>query len=146
MLFRSDLKAVAFSGSYADLTNTPSIPSNILHNPNFAINQRGITGTKVVTDLATYNGYFVDRWKLTSGSVTINANGSLTLNGTIVQVLEVAVGTDVTASASGGTVSYDNATKTFTVTGTNATISWAKLECGNVVFIVLFLNFILIIL
>ena len=49
----------------------------------------------------------------------------------IVQILEKAAGTDVVASASAGTASYDNAAKTFTLTASGARISWAKLEKGT---------------
>ena len=98
---------------------------NLLDNPDFKINQRGVSGT------ITAAGYFVDRWKLKSGSVTINANKTLTLNGTIEQILETAAGTNVTASSNAGVISYNNSTKTVALTGQNVTVSWAKLELGN---------------
>lgn len=100
---------------------------NLLDNWYFAypVNQRNVSGTIDVV------GYFLDRWKLVSGSVTIGSNG-LTLNGTIVQILEAAVGTDVTASAltTEGVVvaSYDNNSKTISLTGTGQTFVAAKLE------------------
>ena len=97
---------------------------NLLINPNFAINQRGAAGTISIP------GYFVDRWKLDNGEVTINSDGTLTLNGTISQTLENAVGANVTASASAGTASYDNTTKTFTLTAAGEVFSSAKLEIG----------------
>ena len=100
---------------------------NLLDNSNFTnpVNQRNGSGT------ISASGYFIDRWKLVSGTVQITANG-LVLNGIISQILENAVGTDVTASASAGTASYDNSTKTFTLTATGQTITWAKLEKGSV--------------
>lgn len=100
---------------------------NLLDNSDFKnpVNQRGVSGT------ISTAGYFIDRWKLVSGTVQITAE-SLVLNGTISQILENAAGTDVTASASAGTASYDNSTKTFTLTGTGQTITWAKLEKGSV--------------
>ena len=98
---------------------------NLLDNPDFKINQRGVSGT------ITAAGYFVDRWKLKSGSVTINANKTLTLNGTIEQILETAAGTNVTASSNAGVISYNNSTKTVALTGQNVTVSWTKLELGN---------------
>ena len=98
---------------------------NLLDNPDFKINQRGVSGT------ITAAGYFVDRWKLKSGSVTINANKTLTLNGTIEQILETAAGTNVTASSNAGVISYNNSTKTVSLTGQNVTVSWVKLELGN---------------
>lgn len=99
---------------------------NLLDNPNFSINQRGASGT--ITD----TGYFIDRWKLVSGTATIGADKTLTLNGTIVQILESAVGNSVTASASAGTASYNNSTRTFTLTASGEKIAWAKLELGSV--------------
>ena len=99
---------------------------NLLINPDFRINQRGISGT-----FSDTGKYFVDRWRLVSGTVTVNSDGTLTLNGDICQPLENAVGTNVTASVSAGTAVYDNTTQTFTITGNGDVISWAKLEYGN---------------
>lgn len=104
---------------------------NLLHNWYFPnpVNQRGVSGTISTT------GYFIDRWILTSGSVTLTSNG-LTLNGTITQILEYAVGTDVTSSTtmySGtATAAYNNSAKTFTITSSGGTIRAAKLEKGTV--------------
>ena len=106
-------------------TATVSNP-NLLINPDFSINQRGISGT-----FSDTGKYFVDRWRLVSGTVTVNSDGTLTLNGSICQPLENAVGTNVTASVSAGTAVYDNTTQTFTITGNGDAISWAKLEYGN---------------
>lgn len=114
-------------------TATVSNP-NLLINPDFSINQRGISGTKIPdknADGDDIHTYFVDRWGIDSGSVTINADGTLTLNGTMSQILENAVGTNVTASVSAGTAVYDDTTQTFTITGNGDVISWAKLEYGN---------------
>lgn len=103
---------------------------NLLDNWYFGnpVNQRNVSGTIDTV------GYFLDRWKLVSGSVTIGSNG-ITLNGTIVQILETAVGTDVTASAltAEGVVvaSYDNNSKTISLTGTGQTFVAAKLELGS---------------
>ena len=104
---------------------------NLLHNWYFPnpVNQRSVSGT------ISAAGYFIDRWILASGSVTLTANG-LTLNGTITQILEYAAGTDVTASVSmysgTATASYNNSTKTFTLTSSGGTIRAAKLEKGTV--------------
>ena len=103
---------------------------NLIDNWYFAypVNQRNVSGTIDAV------GYFLDRWKLVSGSVTIGSNG-ITLNGTIVQILETEVGTDVTASAltTEGVVvaSYDNNSKTISLTGTGQTFVAAKLELGS---------------
>ena len=108
---------------------------NLLINPDFRINQRVKSGT--ITPNKNADGdyihtYFVDRWGVDSGSVTINSNGTLTLNGTMSQILENAVGSNVTASVSAGAAVYDDTTKTFTITGNGDIISWAKLEIGSV--------------
>lgn len=108
---------------------------NLLINPDFKINQRGKSGTIIPNknvDGEDIHTYFVDRWGVDSGSVTINADGTLTLNGTISQILENSVGTNVTASVSAGTAAYDNTTQTFTITGNGDVISWAKLEIGSI--------------
>lgn len=103
---------------------------NLLDNWYFGnpVNQRNVSGAIDAV------GYFLDRWKLVSGSVTIGSNGII-LNGTIVQILETAVGTDVTASAltTEGVVvaSYDNNSKTISLTGTGQTFVAAKLELGS---------------
>lgn len=114
-------------------TNNISNP-NLLINPNFKINQRNVSGTKYPNKNADgddIHTYFVDRWGIDSGNVTINSDGTLTLNGTISQILENAVGTNVTASVSAGTAVYDDTAQTFTITGNGDVISWAKLEIGR---------------
>lgn len=105
---------------------------NLLDNWYFGnpVNQRGASGT------ISTAGYFFDRWKLVSGSVTINSGG-IVLNGTIAQVLEYAVGQTVTATVltpdgvTDVTPVYDDETKTFTVTTQGKTILAAKLELGS---------------
>ena len=107
---------------------------NLLINPDFKINQRGVSGTKIPDKNAEgddIHTYFVDRWGIDSGSVTINADGTLTLNGTMSQIFENAVGNNVTASVSAGTATYDDSTKTFSITANGEIISWAKLEYGS---------------
>lgn len=111
-------------GETYDIRDANIINRNLLDNPDFRVNQRGASG------LITTAGYFVDRWKLDSGEVTVNSDGTLTLNGTISQTLEKAVGVGVTASAGAGTASYDDSTKTFTLTASGEVVSWAKLEVG----------------
>lgn len=115
------------TGKRKDIYSTFSNP-NILINgcfkSGFLVNQRGITTTAVT-------GNTLDCWKLVSGTVTVTDVG-IVLNGTLSQILETAAGTNVVASCSSGTCSYDNATKTFTLIGTGQTIEWAKLEYGTV--------------
>lgn len=106
--------------------------ANLLDNWCFGnpVNQRGASGT------ISTAGYFFDRWKLVSGSVTINSGG-IVLNGTIAQVLEYAVGQAVTATVltpdgvTDVTPVYDDEAKTFTVTAQGKTIRAVKLELGT---------------
>lgn len=94
------------------------------------VNQRDVSGT------ISSAGYFLDRWKLVSGSVTINTDG-ITLNGTMQQVLETAPVGTVTASALtqagvGEVVpTYDSASKTVTVTADGKKLVAVKLEMGS---------------
>lgn len=104
---------------------------NLLDNWYFGnpVNQRDVSGT------ISSAGYFLDRWKLASGSVTISADG-ITLNGTMQQVLETAPVGTVTASALtqagvGEVVpTYDSARKTVTVTADGKKLVAVKLEMG----------------
>lgn len=117
-----------YTAEMVGAATTQQIPNfNLLDNTDFAnpVNQRGVSGT------ISSAGYFIDRWKLVSGTVQLTDEG-LVLNGTMEQILENAAGTDVTATASAGTASYDNSSKTFTIVGTGETIAWAKLEKGDV--------------
>lgn len=107
-------------------TTNQIINNNLLINPDFKINQRSISGTFSET-----GKYFVDRWRLVSGTVTVNTDSTLMLNGTISQIFENAVGDNVTSSVSAGTAVYDNSTKTFSITANGETVSWAKLEYGS---------------
>lgn len=105
---------------------------NLLDNWYFGnpVNQRDVSGT------ISNAGYFLDRWKLVSGSVTISADG-ITLNGTMQQVLETAPVGTVTASALtqagvGEVVpTYDSARKTVTVTADGKKLVAVKLELGS---------------
>ena len=94
----------------------------------FPVNQRGVSGT------ISTPGYFIDRWKLVSGTVQITAAG-LVLNGTIAQILPSSIGSVCTATAltTTGIVTcqYDDASRTFTITGTEQTFVFAKLERGG---------------
>ena len=93
----------------------------------FPVNQRGVSGA------ISTPGYFIDRWKLVSGSVQITAAG-LVLNGTIAQILPASIGSVYTATAltTTGLVTcqYDDTSRTFTITGTGQTFTFAKLDRG----------------
>lgn len=122
---------ISISGSVIATKAFPCNP-NLLDNWYFGnpVNQRGASGT------ISTEGYFFDRWKLVSGSVTINSGG-IVLNGTIAQVLEYAAGQTVTATVltpdgvTDVTPVYDDDTKTFTVTTQGKTIRAVKLELGT---------------
>lgn len=93
----------------------------------FPVNQRGVSGT------ISTPGYFIDRWKLVSGTVQITSAG-LVLNGTIAQILPSSIGSVYTATAltTTGVVTcqYEDASRTFSITGTGQTFIFAKLEKG----------------
>ena len=122
---------ISISGSVIATKAFPCNP-NLLDNWYFGnpVNQRGASGT-----ISTV-GYFFDRWKLVSGSVTINSGG-IVLNGTIAQVLEYAAGQTVTATVltpdgvTAVTPVYNDETKTLTVTAQGKTIKAVKLELGT---------------
>lgn len=121
---------ISISGSVI-ATKVQPCNRNLLDNWYFGapVNQRDVSGT------ISSAGYFLDRWKLVSGSVTISADG-ITLNGTMQQVLETAPVGTVTASAMtqagvGEVVpTYDSASKTVTVTADGKKLVAVKLEIG----------------
>lgn len=121
---------IAISGSVI-ATKVQPCNRNLIINWYFGnpVNQRDVSGT------ISSAGYFLDRWKLVSGSVTINTDG-ITLNGTMQQVLETAPVGTVTASALtqagvGEVVpTYDSARKTVTVTADGKKLVAVKLEMG----------------
>lgn len=122
---------IAISGSVIAAKVQPC-NRNLLDNWYFVnpVNQRDVSGT------ISSAGYFLDRWKLVSGSVTINTDG-ITLNGTMQQVLETAPVGTVTASALtqagvGEVVpTYNSETKTVTVTAAGEKLVAVKLELGT---------------
>ena len=122
---------IAINGSVI-ATKVQPCNRNLLDNWYFGnpVNQRDVSGT------ISSAGYFLDRWKLVSGSVTINTDG-ITLNGTMQQVLETAPVGTVTASALtqagvGDVVpTYDSARKTVTVTADGKKLVAVKLEMGS---------------
>lgn len=107
-------------------TGVTNVAYNLLDNSNFKnpVNQRRADGTISAV------GYFIDRWKLMSGSVTVGDDG-LTLNGEIAQIIETAPAADVTAEASAGTASFDAKTNTFSLTASGELIEWAALYEGE---------------
>ena len=125
---RNPAENKVITGAINDLSSRMLNP-NLLINPDFRINQRAASGT-----ISTENGilsYFVDRWVIVDGSVTINSDGTLTLNGTISQFLENTIKSKVTVSSSAGKAVYDEVLNAFEITGNGDIISWAKLEYGD---------------
>lgn len=122
---------ISISGSVI-ATKVQPCNRNLLINWYFGnpVNQRDVSGT------ISSAGYFLDRWKLVSGSVTISADG-ITLNGTMQQVLETAPVGTVTVSALtqdgvGEVVpTYDSASKTVTVPADGKKLVAVKLELGS---------------
>lgn len=123
---------ISISGQTIATKAFPCSP-NLLHNWYFPrpVNQRLVSGT-----FSTAGAYFLDRWKLVSGTVTINSDG-ITLNGTMVQILESSVGAPVVATVlteagvSEVVPTYSDTTKTFTITAQNKKLLGAKLELGD---------------
>ena len=121
----------AFDNHAADLNNPHKVKGkNELINAHFTINQRSISGL-----FSTVGSYFIDCWKLTSGTATVNADKTLTLNGTIIQTRETALGiafvADVYCTSGTATASYDDSAKIFTITSSGGTIKAASLEVGT---------------
>lgn len=99
---------------------------NLLINPDFKINHRENAMVSTAGD------FISDRWELISGSAMANDDGTIYLSGSMCQILENAVGGDAVASSSAGAATYDDSTKTFTLTASSENISWCKLEHGSV--------------
>lgn len=122
---------IAITGSTIGTKAFPCNP-NLLRNWYFPrpVNQRDVSGT------VSAAGYFLDGWKLVSGSVTIGTDG-ITLNGTMTQALEDIPGITVKATAltaagvSEVTPAYDSASKTLTVTASGKKLLAVKLELGT---------------
>lgn len=121
-------------GAYTKAETDGRIPgANLLDNSDFTnpVNQRKVSGA------ISTAGYFLDRWKLVSGTVTVSGSSvQLAAGAKIAQILEKAAGTaraSVGTSSGTATAAYDNASKTFIITASTAcTLSWAKLEKGSV--------------
>lgn len=115
------------SPTFADLRAAASV--NLLDNSDFRnpIAQAGVGGKH------GSETYAVDRWILTSGTVSLQTNVGLTLNGTITQKLETSPMGDVSAfvGMASGTATIQYSGKTVTITSAGGTIKWAALYEGN---------------
>ena len=104
---------------------------NLLTNPDFKINQRGVTGT-----FSEVGKYFVDRWKLVSGTVTVNDDGSITLNGKISQTFENPIDADTISCSNDniivGVKVTQKGTTEISISASGETISWVKMEYGKI--------------
>ena len=132
-LDRNSQNAIANSAISDYILRQPN--PNLLINPDFKVNQRCVTGTFSET-----GKYFVDRWKLVSGTVTINDDGSITLNGTISQTFETPMNTNedgvIRSISDGGLFALslkeiDGNIVGVQLSGTNRTISWVTLAYGR---------------
>ena len=100
---------------------------NLLINGDFRVNQRG---QKTYSTAGTYT---IDRWMLESGSVTVS-NLGITLNGTLIQILEHIPTQTCIASVdkSNGNVECGYEDGVFSITASGILIKWAKLELGSI--------------
>lgn len=142
---RTDVKALSGEGkkwNYVGFTDDNTVGvidgswpcnRNLLNNAcwdkrEHVVNQRNVNG------LINATGYFIDRWRLTSGTVEIT-DGGLVLDGTMVQILENDPGKDLVASVLTSddlaAAEYSAETKTFTITAAGQTLIAAKLELGT---------------
>lgn len=100
--------------------------TNLLRNPDFTINQRGVTN-----EVTEAGKYVADCWKLISGTASISADGKIMLDGTIAQSVDIESNAQVTASSEGGTAHFDSNTKQFTIAANGELLSHCKLEYGD---------------
>ena len=130
-----------YSGTEAAFGAALTVPPcsrNLLDNWYFVhpVNQPCVQGTVIPGGPAGTPVIFIDRWRLI-GSAAVT-EGGVSLNGTLTQTLEQAVGQAVTAtvlteSGIGELVPvYDDSTRTLTITATGQTIRAVKLELGSV--------------
>lgn len=134
-----DNLSAAADGTLSAIYSNP----NLLDNPDFRINQRGEPGLDGgYTSSAPTKKYFSDRWIFVKGTLSVpGSGGPITLNGTIKQIMENDVGTNVTVSYKAtGTVTSTVATETVDgavrttltlTTESSVTITWVKAEIGN---------------
>lgn len=130
-----------YSGTEAAFGAALTVPPcnrNLLDNWYFLhpVNQPCVQGTVIPGGPAGTPAIFIDRWRLL-GTAAVT-EGGVSLNGTLTQTLEQAVGQAVTATvltASGIdelVPVYDDSTRTLTITATGQTIRAVKLELGSV--------------
>lgn len=130
-----------YSGTEAAFGAALTVPPcnrNLLDNWYFLhpVNQPCVQGTVIPGGPAGTPAIFIDRWRLL-GTAAVT-EGGVSLNGTLTQTLEQAVGQAVTAtvlteSGIGELVPvYDDSTRTLTITATGQTIRAVKLELGSV--------------
>lgn len=117
--------------SLLKLTDYRFYNPNLLDNPDClnSVNQREIKGL-----FENEGQYFVDRWKLVEGSVSVDEDGWL-LNGTIQQPMEFSIGQETTATVLTTTgiidAEYDDDEKVYQITASNKKILRPKLEVGK---------------
>lgn len=118
------LKTIFATVEDVSAVNTSLSWEDVLHNTDFVnpINQSGASGT--ISSL----GYFIDRWKLTTGTVTLTSNG-LQLNGTIAQIFEKDAPSTLPhleMYSGTATASYNSSTKTLSITSSGGVIKYVN--------------------
>lgn len=128
----TDYQAPIIAGAGVQISgtkvSTAAAPRNWLDNSDFTnlVAQAGIGGKHGNV------AYAVDRWKLTSGTVTYTAGTGLTLNGIITQVLEKApTGGSCFVGMASGTATIALNGNTITITSSGGVIKWAALYEGT---------------
>ena len=115
--------------AYVDKSVKAAAPVNLLDNSDFRypVAQAGVGGSH------GNQAYAIDRWILTSGSVSHTAGVGLTLNGTITQKLDHppagAVSAFVGMASGSANISYSGGTVTISSAG--GVIAWAALYEGT---------------
>lgn len=121
------------SGGWIPIVTPLETNRNLLINPDFKINQRGLTS--VTSTIANTKMYLVDRWCLDGvGSASLNDDGSITLTGTLSQYIDTPMDDAlVYASIDGDNINdYGYSNGRFYISGNgNTVIRHAKLEFGT---------------
>lgn len=104
-----DLATVATTGSYNDLSNTPTIPT--VNNPTITFTQGGVNKGSITLNQSTSDTIALD-----AGSSTLSGLSDVTItSATSGQVLKYDGSKWVNGAGGGATVTYDSATETLTI-------------------------------
>lgn len=115
--------------AYVDKSMKEAAPVNLLDNSDFRnpVAQAGVGGNH------GNQAYAVDRWILTSGTVSHQNGVGIVLNGTITQKLEYPPTGDVSAfvGMASGTADITYSNGTVTITSSGGVLAWAALYVGT---------------